>query len=209
MTLHHYYHIYADGDWRLPLKEHIIALKRSHLLHDIENVTVGVVGNIADRGRVIANVPEFWRVEQAKEGYEQFTLDVMYADLCAGRIAPHDWVLYAHSKGAAYPTEVADDWRRCMTKHLITESSECRVHLLHGADTVGVHWLTPEEYPEQVQIPYYGGNFWWATGEHLLRLPAPSHETRYHAEAWLGTVPPAHPVDLQPGWPGGACSDHN
>lgn len=201
MRIQHFYHVYADGNWQQAFEEHREALSHIRLPMD---VTVGIVGSIENRARVLGKMPSNWWPVHTVQGHEQHTLRLIHqnAHLLTGP------VLYAHSKGSANPTEWSDAWRRCMTHHLITEADVALDRLAGGADTVGVHWLTPEEHPDHVQIPYYGGNFWWAMPKHLVRLPEPSNETRYHAEAWLGTVRPENPVDLQPGWPGAACLHH-
>lgn len=199
--IQHFYHLYADGEWEQPLAEHMEALAT---IPQRMQVTIGIVGSIENRAKVLAKTPSSWWPVHWTEGFEQQTLELIYLNAWSFT-GP---VLYAHSKGAAYPTPVSDMWRGCMTRHLINDSSKVLAHLDAGADTVGVHWLTPEAYPDSVQIPYYGGNFWWSTAEHLRRLPPPSNETRYHAEAWLGTVRPDNPVDLEPGWPGAGCAHH-
>lgn len=202
--IHHYYHVFADGFWRRPVLEHVAALDK--ITADMA-VTVGTVGSMENRLQVIDTI-QAEEYHGGPEGYEQFTLDFLYRDLHNGVIADDDVVLYAHSKGAAYSTDVSDVWRRCMTRHLINGWRAALLALKGGADCVGCHWLTPEQYPDSVQSPYYGGNFWWATAAHLRSLPAPSHETRFHAETWLGTVRPEQPVDFASGWPGAGCRDH-
>lgn len=199
--IRHFYHLYADGDWRPALLEHLLAMET---ITDPVDAVVGVVGSKTNRKEAIRCLPDSWWYEEHEDGYEQRTLELIrQAD-----IKPDDLVLYAHTKGAGNPSLLNTGWRRCMTKNLIRGWRTAVGHIFDGADTVGVHWLTPEQYPKQVQIPYYGGNFWWATGDHILQLPPPSYESRYHAEAWLGTVSPDNPVDLQPGWPGEGCAYH-
>lgn len=203
--IHHFYHVYADGGWQQPVEEHVAALE----VLDLDmRLTVGVVGRPANRVKVMQRM---WGVQGLDwvhgwdAGYEQRTLGLAFDT----EFADDDLILYAHSKGAGHPLPgVSDPWRRCMTRHLITEGRSALEAFKHGADTVGCHWLTPAEHPDLVTIPYYGGNFWWATGAHIKRLPPPSDATRYHAEAWLGTVPPHRAVDLQPGWPGAGCAEH-
>lgn len=198
--IEHYYHLYADGDWRPALSEHQEALRGLPL----GRVVVGVVGAPEARREALSVLPDWWDIVEADEGWEQVTLDALFKDL--PRIKGP--VLYAHSKGAANASDVNTAWRRCMTRSVVWHWPRALRALGRGHDTVGVHWLTPEEHPQAVQIPYYGGNFWWATADHLWRLPPPSHATRYHAEAWLGTVRPHNPLDLMPGWPGLGCAVH-
>lgn len=200
--IHHFYHLYADGKWRTPWYEHLSSMME--LGEEHINKTVCIVGSNENCMQARNCIPLSWNIEMYYDGYEQRTLDLIFGS----GITDDDMVLYAHSKGSANVSQINDDWRRCMTRHLIDNWRNCLAEMAVGADTVGVHWLTPEEHPKTVTIPYYGGNFWWARGSHIRKLPPPSHETRYHAEAWLGTVRPEHPVDLQPGWPGAGCATH-
>jgi hypothetical protein len=75
------------------------------------------------------------------------------------------------------------------------------VQLLGAYEAVGSHWLTAEEFPESVQIPFFGGNFWWARSSVLVRAGMPDMATRWHAEAWLGMGNPSPIYDFHPGWP--------
>lgn len=200
--IRHFYHLYADGLWLPPLLEHLVALRSLPPML----TTVGVVGSPANRRKAIAWLDPSWQVEEFDDGHEQRTLDMLFASLMLDEVDGP--VLYAHTKGASDPSRLNVDWRRCMTQKLIACPTRALVLLGKGWDTVGCHWLTPEEYPRQVQIPFYGGNFWWASAAHLRRLPAPSHASRWHAESWLGTVRPSSPADLAPGWPGVPCRTH-
>lgn len=207
--IQHFYHLYADGDWEQPLEEHVRALRTVTVPL---NITVGVVGQTAAVGRaseaLLRLMPQGYRAVDVSgnTGWEQDTLRLIRQALPS--MDPTDTVLYAHTKGAANPSGTNTAWRQCMTRKLVRGWRSAQQALRQGADTVGCHWLTPEKNPKVVEIPYYGGNFWWATPEHLKRLPDPSDETRYHAEAWLGTVVPGVPADFAPGWPGAGCVNH-
>lgn len=206
MTVHHYYHIYADGDWKPALSEHLSAMKEGFPSQPLTDASV--VGSPPSVMETYGSLPLDWDVYLFDDGWEQRTLRLIYEDVQNGLIEPDDQVLYAHTKGAANPSAINTAWRGCMTRHLVSGADKALALLAEGADTVGCHWLTPEEYPESVLTPYYGGNFWWATGAHLARLDAPSNDTRYHAETWLGSVVPHNPVSLATGWPGLACAHH-
>lgn len=199
--VHHFYHLYADGSYLRPLREHLLALENNL---PQASVTVGVVGTPENRAKAMRRLHKTWTVHEWDTGWEQRTLEVLF-DRLPFLDGP---VLYAHSKGSANVCDVNDVWRQCMTKRLIANPQTALTLLEAGADTVGCHWLTPEAHPKNVKVPYYGGNYWWASRDHLLRLPPPSWETRYHAEAWLGTVRPERPMDLMPGWPGAGCAHH-
>jgi hypothetical protein len=65
-----------------------------------------------------------------------------------------------------------DDWGKCVIK-------------LKDFDTCGVEFRSGPD-------PHYSGNFWWATCEHIKKLPLPVVvPDRYYAEKWvLGSVQP-------------------
>lgn len=44
MTIDHFYHVYAGGQWRQPVEEHIQALNQSGLIDQIASMFVGYVG---------------------------------------------------------------------------------------------------------------------------------------------------------------------
>lgn len=74
---------------------------------------------------------------------------------------------------------------------------------MHGFNTCGADFV-PGYVPEYLpygDFPHYSGNFWWASCEHLAKLPDPlkfadmehpqlvesqSHMPRMWAEFWLG-----------------------
>lgn len=114
----------------------------------------------------------------------------------------HDGVvLYAHTKGAATVSPFRDRWRRSMTARVVANWRENLTILERGdVDAVGCHWLTPEEYPDQVRSPFFGGNFWMARCDYLRTLPPCEAEPRWKAEGWIGLGCP-RVVDLLPGWP--------
>lgn len=198
----HYYHVYADGYWKHILDDHLKALKDSGITWDL---VVGVVGSEENVQEVALQLPEQTRIVGWPDGFEQHTLNLIYDDVQAGYDGP---VLYAHTKGAAHPTSVSAPWRECMTKRCVLGAARALELLDRGASTVGAHWLTKEDDAERVEIPFYGGNFWWSSIEHLRRLDRPSDAHRHMAEAWLGSVVPERPINLVPGWPGSGCTTH-
>lgn len=192
--IRHVYHVYADGQWREPVAEHLDALRSIDVpMH----VTVGVVGTPENRAQVRAalNCIDVERWQEADQGWEQVTL------ACLRRDVPghDDPVLYAHSKGASDPSPINVAWRRSMTRLVVAGWRDC-LDWLSSVDAVGCHWLTPEEHPELVTSPFFGGNFWWATASYLRTLPRLEYRTRWDAESWIGLGnPKVH--DLLPGWP--------
>lgn len=200
----HYYHLYADpaGRWRSILRRHLHAMDLSGLEWDL---VVGVVGPEEIVQEVALQLPLGTRIVCWPDGFEQRTLNLIHDDIQAGLEGP---VLYAHSKGAGFPQPYSNAWRHCMTR-IVRDAKVCLDLLAEGADAIGSHWLTAEEWPGRgIDPPFYGGNFWWTTSEHLRQLDRPSEGDRFGAERWLTSVMPKNPVNLVSGWPGGDCHKH-
>ena len=51
--LYHFYHIYADGQWQIPVSQHIAALKKWDLINNLAAFKVGIVGTPENRTQVI------------------------------------------------------------------------------------------------------------------------------------------------------------
>ena len=199
MNLACFYHVYAAGQWRDPLAEHLHALQVSGFDGPFH---VGIVGSPAQGAEVAAELaairpPE--SVTAAPSGFEQVTLHALHA-----HAQTHDGVtLYAHTKGAHHPTQVNAAWRRSMTHHLVAGWRLALVALDSdpAVHAVGCHWLTPERYPGLVAGPMFGGNFWMARTDYLRGLAPCAEGRRHDAEGWIGTGNP-RVLDLTPGWPG-------
>jgi hypothetical protein len=98
-------------------------------------------------------------------------------------ISPEDTVLYLHTKGVTKlpPSENVVLWNFYMEYHLIKQYQLCLELLEQGADVVGLDF-----YPHS--LPHFSGNFWWARGDHLLKLADYTHETgdKYaYTETWV------------------------
>ena len=196
--IRHYYHCYADAPyWTDPVTEHLAAL--AAITEPVE-LTVGLVGSQDNRDLVIEHVaPRLpacvaeLRYATFNTGWEQPTLELLHA-----AAAKHeDPILYCHTKGSVQP---AAEWRKRMTANVVGRWEECLLLLGKGAQAVGSHWLTPAEWPERVDSPYFGGNFWWARADYVRTLPPLRYDKRHEAEAWIGRGDP-RVVDLAPGWP--------
>lgn len=196
MRLHHFYHLYADGDWGRPLAEHLNALDRIGVPF---RVTCGVVGSPENRAEAIGCLPDGWEIVEFDSGFEDRTLSLIPERLTD---VP---VMYAHTKGAGFPQPYSDAWRACMTRQVVGRWRE-NLLALQSHDLVGAHWLVPEAW-EDVDSPYFGGNFWWASADHLRKLGPVDTSTRFGAEQWVGSVP-ARALNLVHGWPGPSCADH-
>ncbi len=197
IVIRHYYHAYADGNWREPVVEHLSALRS---IDEPMAVTVGLVGSADNRSQV---KEEFARYDlavdrwvEADTGWEQVTLDVLREDVLVGHNSP---VLYAHTKSAHDSSYINRAWRMSMSMHVVYGWKHCMTNL-DSVDAVGCHWLTPEKWPTLVTSPFFGGNFWWAIPEYLRTLPSLATNSRWDAESWIGLSDPKV-LDLLPGWP--------
>lgn len=154
-VLTHYYHIYAVGDWRRIVDEHLTALEEGGLAVALHAFRVGIVGDTREREAVCAHLRSFWPraevVAEAGSGWEQITLGPLWHAAQAGE---HAQVLYAHTKGAANPCERSEQWRRGMTLHLVREWRTA-AGLLDRADAVGVHRIDDHVWPHEV--PHWVG----------------------------------------------------
>lgn len=141
--------------------------------------------------------PGLFHVEWIKpgHGFEQVTLRIL-----AASAQPGDKILYSHTKGAYTKHPINEAWRQTMDSRLIGPWAN-RLKDLDDFDAVGLHWLTPSEFSHRdVHSPFFGGNFWWATGDYIKRLPEIEDGDRYAAERWIGLGNPKV-KDLAPGWP--------
>ncbi len=123
------------------------------------------------------------------------------------------YVMYEHTKAATAPgNEFYASWRRCMERVCVHNWERCIADLDRGFDTVGPHFLTPEQYPGVVNHVFYGGNFWWARAEFILTLPmmeptAKDRAAMFDAESLIGRGPRRpNAARYANHWPGGECS---
>ena len=193
--IQHFYHIYADGQWREPVAEHLQALKESGLEDNLNGFHVGIVGSGDNRVQVIEELDRnglpYSICAEAEDGWEQVTMNRLrqYVDTMHS-----GWVFYAHTKGAANPTPINIAWRKSMTYHnIIRWKEQVQPHLGDtDVDTIGCHWCNDA---------FWGGTYWWARVTYLQGLQSPLMDSRYRAEEWIGSGNPRI-IDLNPGWPG-------
>ena len=191
-SLTHYYHIYAAPGWETIVSEHCETLAKTNFFDGrLSTIRLGIVGPQPEK---VADFCQQWLpaeiITQAEAGWEQLTLTALWED--AQRCAVGDAVLYAHTKGV---TEPATYWREEMTQHLVGGWEAC-LGALETHEVVGCHWMINDEW----NIPFFGGNFWWARSAVLQRLPRPQANSRWEAEVWLGRANPAA-LDVNPTMP--------
>ena len=114
--IHHYYHIYADGAWEEPVREHTDALRDSGL-EDYPSflLHIGLVGSKENVRRVrdyLGKKNLEWNlIGWCEKGWEQLTLNAVAHD-CK---QTEGLVFYAHTKGAQSPSRFNTAWRKRMT----------------------------------------------------------------------------------------------
>lgn len=203
LPLAHFYHVWADGNWRVPLAEHLAALDESGFRGVF---AVGLIGASENRAAVIDALKDRWAPEIVAEGLSGFEA----ATLNAARAYAKSYdgaVLYAHTKGAATVEPFRDRWRRSMTDRVV-RGWEFNLSALRTVDAIGCHWLTEAEHPGMfgpMTVPaegsgFFGGNFWMARCDYLRTLPPCEDEPRWRCESWIGLNKPKV-IDLLPGWP--------
>lgn len=174
-------------------------LQSSGLLDAASEIIIGVNGGIESEELANNILPQ--KAKLIYHGLENKNENLTIAEI-EKWIPGHEdhFVLYFHCKGGSYVPNhgFTTAWRNCMMKHLIANWKQCVNDLNSGYDAVGCHWLTKQQYPTLINIPIFGGNFWWAKASFLDTLPPireasavtlhgiQSHSSRYEAEAWFG-----------------------
>jgi hypothetical protein len=193
MTIDHFYHVYAGGQWEQPVEEHLQALYQSGLAEHIEHMYVGYVGpidRIAAAEKAITNAVPCTTITRSATGWEQETMGLIPHYLSGNP------VMYAHTKGSSDPSPINIAWRRSMTIECILNWPRA-LDALQSYDIAGCHWLMAADMKW-----FFGGTYWWATSDYLRTLPAIGNENRFQAEHWVGLNPEVKVFDLKPGHPG-------
>lgn len=165
------------------------ALNCCGLTENAAKIFVGVNGTESDHCAIAAMCPEKAEVHHNKEGVAELPTMRQMQLWCAANPGHH--VLYFHTKGAIHNGNPSyEAWRNCMEGVCLWRWRECVHKLDNGRDSVGAHWLTPEELPFIGKTAYWGGNFWWATSDFINTLPQIDvNLNRYEAEVWIGRGP--------------------
>lgn len=191
-----FYHVYMGGgsipangenSFRI-VTEQMSAMYASALMLRADKVVVGVAGSEADFMAMSMMFTGHAEVVHVHGVGELPTMKLMQ-DFCKDN---PDWLIcYLHTKGAIHNgSEVFENWRKCMERVVIWGWANCLAALQQGFDTAGAHWLTPSMYSFIGPVPYWGGNFFWATAKHLNTLPPIDvNADRYQAEVWIGKSP--------------------
>ena len=182
MSVAHVYHVYVNGNWIDPVREHVLAMARSDLwLHS--HMYIGFVGNMPERRRAADYIHKFMPFEtitEADGGWEQETM--RHIPIIAKQ---HSQLFYAHTKGAVMSGENQHSWRQTMTYFNVMRWRQMLAGLQDN-DLAGIWWIPGHVHP----APHFQGNFWWANTDYLLRLPEIETGNRWQAELWVGQREP-------------------
>lgn len=184
-----YLHVPLMGHYREVVAE-LVGMIDASGIYDHANTLLLMTTGHAEAGGLIG---QRWTVQDSGlgiESYEYPTLQQLHADAIN---RPEASYLYLHCKGVSHSgpkRATRDAWRRYMAYHVIGRWEEC-LELLKDYDTVGTEIRLPPKHAPK----HYAGNFWWARGEYLARLPVPlPHHpeprrkwpsVRHGAETWL------------------------
>lgn len=208
MDLHHWYHLYADGDWQTPAAEHFDALVRSGLYAELATVQVGFVGSDENIGEAQDFLRQYDIVTActSPDGFEQETLDELWRFSFR-----HDGLaLYAHTKGAANFAPINNAWRRSMTFFNVMGWRTPVAALQEDKSIAGCHWIRGNPDEERLVEAWknrhlnppgldgvggmFGGNYWWARLDLVRQNVQPTRRSRFDAEHWLGQLSEVVPI---------------
>lgn len=190
VPLHHFYHIYADGDWEGPVSDHLRALRCDGLMDELTTFGVGLVGTDENRQAVkeylIEAAPRAFVADEAVQGWEQVTLLKLHEFTKNN----DGYISYAHTKGAAHFAEVNVYWRKSMEWYNFCQWREPVRFLDLGVKIVGCHWHAGGEAanPSWGTGGMFGGNYWWSSCEVLRHAPDVETTSRHAAEHWIGRL---------------------
>lgn len=186
--IHVFFHVARMGAWEKIYREQVESLKASGLLKNAE-ITVCTVG---ENNRLPpAPIPG---AEMVYGGtLDKFEFPTLKRAWQWAKENPAGRVLYLHTKGASRGHEPANSWRRYMQWGVVESWRRC-VCALKSFDMSGVEWtgsndLFSRGVTDPTPVGFWAGNFWWARGEYLAKLPDPESldvSNRYYAEAWAG-----------------------
>lgn len=189
MNLHHFYHVYADGDCETPIREHIRALKESGLYDALTTFAIGFVGSQQKRDEAKHCIGtlgvKFTIAAESDYGWEQVTQIPMWEFSKENE----GLMLYAHTKGASDRSEVNERWRRSMIYWNVVRWNDAKEILSSGyASAYGCHWIQPTlNMPEHTMGNFmFAGTFFWMRCEVLARHPKPALTHRWEAEGFCG-----------------------
>jgi hypothetical protein len=197
MKIHHFYHVYSNGSWEMPFREHINALRHTSLIDNLYSFHIGIVGNEQSRESVKRLIKDENLNAviccEADDGWEQETLD----ELLEFSKENDGLILYAHTKTAVNINDLHLRWRKSMAYHNIINWQK-NVDILTNPDEVfhitGCHYLdsatasNPDTVPVKTFKGFMAGNYWWSKLEYIRNLDKCHRNNRYFAEIWISDL---------------------
>lgn len=189
LEIHHFYHVYSDGNWYKPLEEHIKSLKDSQLYFNLKTFQLGIVGRSFTRKKVKQYLDSqsinYLICTEKDSGWEQETLDELYEFSKKNK----GKVLYAHTKNAVNNSNLHVEWRLSMTYYNIIKWRDNIELLNNGHQAVGCHYLEGGNGLVETGSGFFGGNFWWTLLEYINEFQEkPLRSNRYDSEGWIGNL---------------------
>ena len=184
MSLFHFFHVYADGEWEKPLRQHLTALDVSGLRDNLDGLFFGLVGSRENRALVKKVLPGSV-VAESDRGWEQVTINALHEFSHTN----NGLVLYGHTKGAWSNSRFADRWRETMIHDTVLGWRQVIEHL-PPYEVAGAFWLRSQEPEHRHHEFFFAGNFWWADLSYVRRLPPVLNQHRFQAEGWIGLAQP-------------------
>jgi hypothetical protein len=128
---------------------------------------------------------------------------------------PNWYVLFFHTKSVNHAGDpLFSNWRLCSEKVVLRNWRQCVKDLDAGFDASGPHWLTPEQYGENIGTAFFGGGIFWVTAKFLCPIPLlPEKPTCtndwYKPEHLVGSTTRPNVANRAPHWPNlQACGEN-
>jgi hypothetical protein len=180
--LHHFYHIYCDGNWKQTVNYHISTLITFGLYDSLTTFNVGLIGSEQNRNTVkdyldSKNIEYIICVEKDK-GWEQETLK----ELLNFSQSNTGYVYYAHSKNATN-VWLFHEKIRILLEHFSTRKWKDCLQKLNNYSIVGCFYSN---------LPFDKGhyvyNYWWTKLDYIKDFDKPSLENRFYSSYWLNQL---------------------
>ncbi len=178
-----FWYIAQMGNWQKCVKEQLKTIQKSGLHDAADAIYICQGGNmkiegLTDKCKVIKRCT----IDQFEFPALQMVKESTNAD---------DIVLYIHTKGVSRQGREAitagKHWRDYLMWGCVEHWQEC-VRALQKHDVAGVQWTLLDNRFKRLcgARAVFAGNFWWARGKYIRRLPMPAiSKNRWEAEGWV------------------------
>jgi hypothetical protein len=198
-----------EADWSISIMlDQMDTIRRCGLVDVAQELVICVNGGGINQAMARSCAPPKARfIDHGEQAQSMLLTTRSLREWC---LTHKDWlVCFFHMKGVTRPkVELDHIWRKCMEHWTLTNWRRCVSDLQSGCDSVGAHWLTPEQYGSSaVPIPIWGGMFFWAKASFLAELPQlqsipKTADDWWLPERWIGSGRRPRVMDYAPHWPG-------